>query len=167
MFMPQRPYLPLGNLHAALAYPDAPDAFAKEAAAAALERCELEHLVERLDDEDRWDKILSGGEQQRVAFARLLLHKPAWVFMDEATSALDEDQQARMMKLFDEELTGSTAVSIAHRPDLDKFHDRTLSLSKSAKGVRLVTRRRTTQRERRRLFHLRRRDQERRAEAAE
>jgi vitamin B12/bleomycin/antimicrobial peptide transport system ATP-binding/permease protein len=167
MFMPQRPYLPLGTLHAALAYPDAPDTFPKEEAAAALERCELEHLVQRLDEEDRWDRILSGGEQQRVAFARLLLHKPAWVFMDEATSALDEDQQARMLGLFDEELAGSTAVSIAHRPDLDKFHDRTLSLSKSAHGVRLVTRRRTPARERRRLFRLRRRERQRRAEAAE
>src|SRR5207302_7815972 len=100
-----------------------------------------EHLIERLDETERWDRVLSVGEQQRVAFARLLLHKPGWVFMDEATSALDEKIQTSMMNIFREELAGSTLLSIAHRPGLDAFHDRTLHLVKAAGGAQLVTKR--------------------------
>jgi vitamin B12/bleomycin/antimicrobial peptide transport system ATP-binding/permease protein len=142
MFMPQRSYLPLGTLRAALAYPAPLKSFAKSAVKAALERCGLGYLIERLDEIERWDRVLSVGEQQRVAFARLLLHKPGWVFMDEATSALDEEIQKSMMNLFRDELAGSTLISIAHRPGLDAFHDRTLSLIKSATGAHLVTKRR-------------------------
>jgi putative ATP-binding cassette transporter len=142
MFMPQRSYLPLGTLRAALAYPAPLKNFAKPAVRAALERCGLEHLFGRLDEIERWDRVLSVGEQQRVAFARLLLHKPGWVFMDEATSALDEKTQASMMSLFEDELAGSTLISIAHRPGLDAFHDRTLTLVRSATGAHLVTKRR-------------------------
>jgi putative ATP-binding cassette transporter len=141
MFMPQRPYLPLGTLRAALAYPAAPKRFPKSEMTAALERCGLEHLSSRLDEVERWDRVLSGGELQRVAFARLLLHKPGWVFMDEATAALDDDSQTSMMHLFRDELAGSTLISIAHRAGLDVFHDRTLKLIKSAAGARLVTKR--------------------------
>jgi putative ATP-binding cassette transporter len=143
MFMPQRSYLPLGTLRAALAYPAPQKKFTKAAMKAALERCGLEKFVDRLDETERWDRVLSVGEQQRVAFARLLLHKPAWVFMDEATSALDENIQTSMMSLFRDELAGSTLISIAHRPGLEVFHDRTLSLVKSATGARLVTKRRS------------------------
>ena len=92
-------------------------------------------------DKERWDKVLSGGEQQRLAFGRLLLHKPDWVFMDEATSALDEEIQQSMMALFDKELAGATVVSIAHRPGMEAFHSRTLKLVMSVKGARLVTKR--------------------------
>jgi vitamin B12/bleomycin/antimicrobial peptide transport system ATP-binding/permease protein len=142
MFMPQRSYLPLGTLCAALAYPAPLKSFSKSAMAAVLERCGLEHLIPRLDETERWDRVLSVGEQQRVAFARLLLHKPGWVFMDEATSALDEKIQTSMMNLFRDELAGSTLISIAHRAGLDVFHDRTLTLIKSATGAQLVTKRR-------------------------
>src|SRR3954454_12855514 len=107
-----------------------------------LKRCGLEHLLDRLDDNERWDRVLSGGEQQRLAFTRLLLHKPEWVFMDEATSALDEEGQASLMGLFTEELTGTTVVSIAHRAGMDAFHDRTLTLVEAVGGARLVTKRR-------------------------
>jgi putative ATP-binding cassette transporter len=141
MFMPQRPYLPLGTLRAALSYPAPPEHFPKAAVKAALERCGLEHLFPRLDEVERWDRVLSGGELQRVAFARLLLHKPGWVFMDEATAALDDDSQTSMMRLFRDELAGSTLISIAHRAGLDVFHDRTLNLIKSATGARLVIKR--------------------------
>jgi len=141
MFMPQRPYLPLGTLRAALAYPATPKHFSKPAVKAALDRCGLTHLFDRLDEAARWDRVLSGGELQRVAFARLLLHKPGWVFMDEATAALDESSQTSMMSLFREELAESTLISIAHRPGLDVFHDRTLKLIKSATGARLVRKR--------------------------
>ena len=104
MFMPQRPYLPLGTLHAAIAYPAPTRRFSQAAVEAALTRCGLDHLIPRLEEEERWDRILSLGEQQRLAFARLLLHRPRWVFMDEATAALDEANQDTMMRLFEAEL---------------------------------------------------------------
>lgn len=142
MFMPQRPYIPLGSLRAALAYPAAPKKFPDAALAAALERCGLPHLVPRLEEEERWDRVLSLGEQQRLAFARLLLHRPRWVFLDEATAALDEENQDVMMNLFREELAESALVSIGHRPGLDAYHDRTLHLSRAPDGARLEVRRR-------------------------
>jgi putative ATP-binding cassette transporter len=141
MFMPQRPYLPLGTLGAAITYPAAESKFPSGAIAAALERCGLKHLIPRLDEKERWDHVLSVGEQQRLAFARLLLHRPDWVFMDEATSALDEDMQTSLMSLFTNELADATLVSIAHRPGLDAFHDRTLTLVDAVGGARLVTKR--------------------------
>ncbi|HYZ30897.1 MAG TPA: ABC transporter ATP-binding protein/permease, partial [Crenalkalicoccus sp.] len=126
MVLPQRPYLPLGTLKAALAYPAAADAFEEVAAAAALRRCDLGQLVARLSEAARWDAVLSLGEQQRLAFARLLLHRPRWVLMDEATSALDEASQAAMMALFEAELAGCALLSIGHRPGLELWHDRVL-----------------------------------------
>jgi putative ATP-binding cassette transporter len=139
MFMPQRPYLPLGTLRGAITYPAAPTKFPDVEVIAALERCGLAHLTDRLDEEERWDRILSLGEQQRLAFTRLLLHRPRWVFMDEATAALDEANQDAMMGLFKGELSGSALVSIGHRPGLDAFHDRTLTLARSPDGARLTT----------------------------
>ena len=88
-----------------------------------------------------WDRVLSVGEQQRLAFCRLLLHKPDWVFMDEATSALDEEMQKSVMALFDKELAGATIVSIAHRPGMEAYHSRTMKLVMAAEGARLVTKR--------------------------
>ena len=151
MFMPQRPYLPLGTLCAALCYPASESNFQPAAVTAAFERCGLEPLISRLGDTERWDHVLSVGEQQRLAFARLMLHRPDWVFMDEATSALDEDMQTSLMNLFAEELAGATLVSIAHRPGLDAFHDRTLTLIEAVGGARLITKRRS------RLAHQRQR----------
>jgi len=144
-FMPQRPYMPIGSLRAALAYPAAPKKFADAAMVAALERCGLPHLTGRLDEEERWDRVLSLGEQQRLAFARLVLHRPRWVFLDEATAALDEENQDSMMRLFREELAESALVSIGHRPGLDAYHDRTLHLSRAPDGARLEVRRRVNQ----------------------
>jgi putative ATP-binding cassette transporter len=141
-FMPQRPYLPLGSLRAALAYPASPKKFTDAAMTAALQRCAVPHLAARLDEEERWDRVLSLGEQQRLAFARLLLHKPRWIFLDEATAALDDDNQDSMMRLFREELADSALVSIGHRPGLDAYHDRTLHLTRAPDGARLEVRRR-------------------------
>ncbi|MGE5268735.1 MAG: ABC transporter ATP-binding protein/permease [Thiohalocapsa sp.] len=141
MFMPQRPYLPLGTLRDTVAYPAAAGGFSKADIEAALERCGLAHLLERLGADEHWDRVLSGGEQQRLAFARLLLHKPQWVFMDEATSAIDEEGQEALMRLFDDELAGTTVVSIAHRPGMDAYHDRVLTLAMAVGGARLVTKR--------------------------
>jgi putative ATP-binding cassette transporter len=165
MFMPQRPYLPLGTLHAALTYPAPAEEYSREAVQAALRRCGLEALVPRLEEEDRWDRILSLGEQQRLAFARLLLHRPGWVFMDEATAALDEANQDSMMRMFGEELAGSALVSIGHRPGLDAYHDRTLKLIPGAEGARL--RRRQPRREKRNRSLIRRLFRRKAAQAGE
>jgi putative ATP-binding cassette transporter len=137
MFMPQRPYLPLGSLRAAVTYPAAPADFPAEDVQAALERVGLSELSPSLDVEDRWDRSLSHGQQQRLAFARALLHKPAWVFLDEATAALDEENQDQVMSLFDDELADTTLVSIGHRPGLELFHDRRLRLVSTPDGARL------------------------------
>jgi vitamin B12/bleomycin/antimicrobial peptide transport system ATP-binding/permease protein len=142
MFMPQRPYLPLGTLAAAIAYPAVPSQFGDAAIGAALERCALGNLVPRLAEEERWDRVLSLGEQQRLAFARLLLHRPAWVFMDEATAALDDGNQDAMMKLLETELPDSALLSIGHRPGLDVYHHRTLVLERGRHGARLTAKRR-------------------------
>ena len=136
-FLPQRPYLPLGTLRNAMTYPGAPDAFPDVDVRQALARCDLGSLIHKLDRVERWDKELSLGEQERLAFARLLLHKPGWVFLDEATAALDESSQRRVMELFDAELKATTVLSIGHRPDLSAYHTRTLQLVHGRDGERL------------------------------
>lgn len=138
MFLPQRPYLPLGTLRAALSYPAAPDAFDDELVRKALKRCGLSDFLDVLGENRRWDQSLSLGQQQRVAFARLILHKPRWVFMDEATSALDDENQESMLSLFDNELAGASVLSIGHRPGLEKFHNRTLHIRKTEEGAILL-----------------------------
>jgi putative ATP-binding cassette transporter len=136
-FLPQRPYLPLGTLRNAATYPSPPEAFSDADVRRALERCDLGNLLPKLDLEERWDRELSLGEQERIAFARLLLHKPSWVFLDEATAALDEDSQRHIMGLFDVELKNTTVLSIGHRPDLAVYHTRTLQLIHGSEGARL------------------------------
>lgn len=137
MFMPQRPYLPLGTLRAAITYPDPPEAFDTAEVAAAVKRVGLSEFLPVLDFQGRLDKSLSLGQQQLVAFARLLLHAPGWVFLDESTSALDEVSQRRAMSIFDHELSGATVVSIGHRPGLEKFHTRVLQLVRTPQGATL------------------------------
>jgi putative ATP-binding cassette transporter len=95
-----------------------------------------------LDGEERWDRALSVGQQQRLAFARLLLHRPGWVFLDEATAALDEENQKTAMSIFDDELSQTSVISIGHRPGLEAFHNRTLELVPSPSGARLHLKRR-------------------------
>ncbi len=137
MFMPQRPYMPLGTLRMAINYPDPPTTFKTHEVAAALKRVGLTELLPMLDAETRLDKELSLGQQQLVAFARMLLHRPSWIFLDEATSALDEVSQRRAMSLFDHELKGTTVVSIGHRPGLEHFHNRVLHLRHTPRGAML------------------------------
>ena len=144
VFMPQKPYFPLGTLREAMLYPEKPDGVDDEALREALHKVGLDHLRDRLGEEARWDHILSGGEQQRVAFARVLIQRPHWVFMDEATSALDEAGQANVMRLLAEELPGTAVISIGHRPGLEAFHTRELILEPGEEGAQL--RARTSQR---------------------
>jgi putative ATP-binding cassette transporter len=136
-FMPQKPYFPLGTLRDTLHYPKAPEGITDDLLKEMLHKVGLDHLRERIDETERWDHILSGGEQQRVAFARTLIHKPDWIFMDEATSALDEAGQENIMKLLIEDLPETSIISIGHRPGLEVFHTRELTLVPSETGARL------------------------------
>jgi putative ATP-binding cassette transporter len=136
-FLPQRPYMPLGTLRQVLEYPAKAAEHDDEALRRALARCGLRRLGGRLDDEERWDKQLSGGEQQRIAFARLLVQRPDVVVMDEATSALDADSQDSMMELFRKELADVTVISVGHRPELEEYHDRKLTLTRKGSGVEM------------------------------
>jgi putative ATP-binding cassette transporter len=137
-FVPQRPYLPLGSLRDVLLYPAQRSDTPPESLQEALRECGLPDLASRLDDVERWDQILSSGERQRMAFARLLLLKPSVVVMDEATSALDEMSQARCMTLLRRELPHATLISIGHRTGLEAFHDRRLGLVRGEAGAILV-----------------------------
>lgn len=137
MFMPQRPYLPLGTMRTAITYPDPPDAFATDEIEGVMKRVGLAEFLPALDATERLDKSLSLGQQQMVAFARLLLHQPSWVFLDEGTSALDELSQRRVMSIFDHELSGTTVLSIGHRPGLETFHTRVLHLVRTPNGATL------------------------------
>jgi putative ATP-binding cassette transporter len=138
-FMPQRPYMPLGTLRHALIYPALDLDVSDETLREALRRCGLTHLVERLDAEDQWDAILSGGEKQRLAFARLLVNPPDIVIMDEATSALDEVSQARMMEFLRADLAHATVVSVSHRPGLEGYFDREIHLIRVEHGGHATT----------------------------
>lgn len=135
MFLPQKPYMPPGTLAEALIYPRSCHSVDRAQLEAALERVGLEDLVDMLETDDRWDRILSLGQQQRFAFARLLLHRPKWIFLDEATSALDKENQDLVMGLFRDELAGSTLLSIGHRSDLVEHHTRTLYLAVESRGT--------------------------------
>jgi putative ATP-binding cassette transporter len=109
MFMPQRPYLPPGTLRAALSYPAEASRF-DASVGAALERVDLAHLAPSLDRDERWDRKLSLDEQQRLAFARLLLHAPRWVFLDDAIGALSEDHRQLVFSIFEQELAGAAVL---------------------------------------------------------
>ena len=126
LFLPQRPYLPLGSLQRAVCYPRPVTDFTEAEVRAALADAGLGHLAGRLEEEDAWDRRLSGGEQQRVALARALLLKPGWLFLDEATASLDPEAEARFYALLKERLPGTTLVSIAHRPTVAQYHQRAL-----------------------------------------
>jgi putative ATP-binding cassette transporter len=137
-FVPQRPYMPLGALRDVLLYPAHDLAIGDHTLAAMLADVGLRHLAGRLNEIERWDQILSSGERQRVAFARLFLQKPAVAILDEATSALDETSQTALMSLLRETLPDTTLISIGHRPGLEAFHDRRLLLVRHEDGARLI-----------------------------
>jgi putative ATP-binding cassette transporter len=138
VLMPQRPYIPLGTLRRAATYPlspaEAPDAAVRELMATAG----LGYLVAHLDEVAPWNRTLSGGECQRLAFVRLMLHQPDIVVMDEATSALDPPSQEHLMTLVAERLPNTAVISIAHRPELEAFHHRKLVFERRPGGARLV-----------------------------
>jgi vitamin B12/bleomycin/antimicrobial peptide transport system ATP-binding/permease protein len=127
LFLPQKPYLPLGTLRQSLYYPCIPPQ-TEDQAAGILRQCHLGNLVARLDEEDDWTRILSLGEQQRLAIGRVLLKRPQAVFMDEASSAMDEGLEHAMYLLLRESLPAATLVTVGHRSSLLGFHTRELEL---------------------------------------
>ncbi|CCE02995.1 putative ABC transporter (fused ATP-binding and permease components) [Bradyrhizobium sp. STM 3809] len=137
--LPQRPYVPSGSLRRAVAYPGAAEDWSVAQVGEALHKVGLDHLKDRIEEEAPWDQTLSGGEKQRLAFARLLLHSPDIVVLDEATSALDEKSQDRMMQMVTSELPKATIVSVAHRAELEAFHSRKIVLERRKGGAKLVS----------------------------
>jgi vitamin B12/bleomycin/antimicrobial peptide transport system ATP-binding/permease protein len=135
MFVPQQSYLPIGTLKAALAYPSDADAFTDEACREALRTCRLEGYAERLAETGHWTRMLSPGEQQRLAGARALLHQPDYLFLDEATSALDADNEAHLYRVLNERLPKAAIVSVAHRESLAAFHDEILDVQRSGQKL--------------------------------
>jgi putative ATP-binding cassette transporter len=134
MFMPQHPYFPNGTLRDALAYPEPADKYTDAALQTALTDALLPQLANRLDDTEAWGQMLSGGEQQRLAIARVLLKQPQWVFADEATSALDVDAENTLYKrlLTSVFIAKGAIISIAHRPNVAAFHKTTWTLEKAS-----------------------------------
>ncbi|SFX47025.1 putative ATP-binding cassette transporter [Pseudomonas sp. NFR02] len=124
LFLPQKPYLPIGTLKAVLSYPQDDSVYPAERYAQVLETCRLPHLVNRLDEANHWQRMLSPGEQQRLAFARALLFAPRWLYMDEATSAMDEEDEATLYQALIDQLPGLSIVSVGHRSSLKRFHGR-------------------------------------------
>jgi putative ATP-binding cassette transporter len=139
LVLPQRPYLPLGTLRGALAYPGTAEDFAPEEIEEALDAVGLGALKSELDETAYWADKLSGGEQQRLSIARALLQKPKWLFLDEATAALDEDSEAELYRLLIERLPDSAIVSIGHRSSLVEVHERFLELKPEAPGRHRLT----------------------------
>jgi putative ATP-binding cassette transporter len=137
--LPQRPYVPSGTLRRAAAYPAAEEDFSVEQIGEALDKVGLAHLVEKIEEEAPWDQTLSGGEKQRLAFARLFLHNPDIIVLDEATSALDEKSQDSMMELLTKQMPKATVVSVAHRAELEAFHSRKIVLERRKGGAKLVS----------------------------
>jgi putative ATP-binding cassette transporter len=128
MLVPQRPYLPIASLRMAVSYPANDQAYSRDDVARALEAVGLSALIGGMDEEHVWSQRLSGGEQQRLALARALLAKPAWLFLDEATASLDEAGEARLYTMLKQQLPQTTLISIGHRSTLLAFHDVKLTL---------------------------------------
>lgn len=127
LFLPQKPYLPLGSLKHAVSYPDEAAKHPDEEVRAALEAVGLPHLAGDLERTENWAQLLSGGEQQRLALGRALLNQPDWLFLDEATSALPEADQDALYRLVKQRLPQTTLVSVGHRESLAAHHDRRLA----------------------------------------
>jgi len=128
MMLPQRPYFPIGSLHAAIAYPGEAESFDPDRLREVLAEIGLPQLGPRLQEDAHWNRMLSLGEQQRLGLARALLHRPNYLFLDEATASLDEPSEAAMYRLLAEKLPETTLVSIGHRSTLEAFHQRNLAL---------------------------------------
>lgn len=135
LFLPQRPYLPIAGLREVLSYPDRPEQHTDLDFRQALTDARLPRLLDRLGEQANWSLELSGGEQQRIGFARVFLYRPDWLFLDEATSALDEETEQALYALVWERFPGITVISIAHRAAVMRFHRRRLTLRPETRTV--------------------------------
>jgi vitamin B12/bleomycin/antimicrobial peptide transport system ATP-binding/permease protein len=126
LFLPQKPYLPIGTLREVISYPTPAGGVDDQVLREALEAVGLPELAGRLDESGHWALQLSPGEQQRIAFARALVQKPDWLFLDEATSAVDEAAETRLYQLIRDRLRGTAVLSVGHRSTLRAFHGRQL-----------------------------------------
>lgn len=133
LFLPQKPYLPIGKLRDAISYPEKSGTFSDAEIVEVLKLCRLEDFVGRLDEAAHWEQVMSPGEQQRLAFARALLYQPEWLFLDEATAALDDATQDYLYALVKDRLPNTSIVSIAHREDVKLFHRKVLELGADGK----------------------------------
>jgi len=134
LFLPQKPYLPIGTLREVVSYPMPTCGVGDVTLSEALEAVGLPELAGRLDEAGHWALQLSPGEQQRIAFARALVQRPDWLFLDEATSAVDEATEARLYRLVRERLAGTTVFSVGHRATLRPFHSRQLLVRANGSG---------------------------------
>jgi putative ATP-binding cassette transporter len=139
LLLPQRVYVPLGTLRRVANYPEDPHSRSVEEIAKVLKKVGLGHLVEHLDEERPWDQTLSGGEKQRLAFARIFLHRPDVIVLDEATAALDLQSEGQLMGLLSQEFKHATVVSVGHRSELEALHARKLVLQRGRQGAKLVS----------------------------
>jgi len=139
LFLPQKPYLPIGTLKHAVAYPDDPSKYSDLEVAEALAGVGLANLGKDLERSENWAQLLSGGEQQRVAFARALLNRPDWLFLDEATASLPDEAQQGLYRLLKEKLPHTTLVSIGHRESLAPEHQRRLAWQKAETGAPMLS----------------------------
>jgi putative ATP-binding cassette transporter len=137
MFMPERPYLPLGTLRAAVTYPAPPGHFDDAAIRSALKRVGLGRLIPDLDRENRWDKDLPADEQELLAFARILLHRPQWLLLDNAMGSLEAKDRRLVLSLLQHELAGTAVISLGREPVRDHFYRRKLQLVRRPGGAPL------------------------------
>ena len=138
MFIPQQSYLPIGTLKAALTYPSLPDSFTDDACAEVLRACNLAGYASRLEESGHWAKMMSPGEHQRLAAARVLLQKPDFVFLDEATSALDAANESQIYNALVKSLPNTAIVSVAHRESVAEFHENRIEIERAAAVATVV-----------------------------
>lgn len=129
MFLPQKPYMPMGTLAEAILFPDKTDPTMESQLESVMRDCHLESFIPRLRETAHWSEILSPGEQQRIAFARVLLHKPDWVFLDESTSMLDIANETHLYRLIRERLPNCSIISVGHHASVDEHHDEVLNMT--------------------------------------
>jgi vitamin B12/bleomycin/antimicrobial peptide transport system ATP-binding/permease protein len=137
MYMPHRPYIPLGTLREAVAYPSQPTRFGDEAIRAVIARIRLDRLAAMLDVVGRWDQELTLDEQQRIAFARAILHKPAWIIQDESLSELDDNNRKLAESIFTDDLRSAALISVGKSDNNGTFYNRVFHLQSKSPGLSL------------------------------